>query len=270
MSIHIGLTGITGRLNGLIAELLLKNEYSGCVLRRAFIRPGHENSGKDIGCILGLAGTGINTDTDLEAVFNHSDVVIDFTVPETLPDNLDTALKSKIPMVIGTTGFDKTQFKLIDNAALEIPVLYASNTSMGVSVLYNLVEKAAAILGPDWDIEISETHHRYKKDAPSGTALALGKAAATGRDINLEDNADFDRIGKTAERQNGRIGFAVQRGGDVPGEHTVSFFGPSERIELTHSAHDRTLFARGAIQAALWLHGKPPGLYTMQDVRSAS
>jgi 4-hydroxy-tetrahydrodipicolinate reductase len=189
------------------------------------------------------------------------DCVIDFTTPESTLENIKAAVKARTALVIGTTGLDNGAERLLSDAAKTIPIVYAANMSVGVNLLLALVEQAAARLGPQWDIEIFESHHRNKVDSPSGTALALGKAAKTGRG----GKGDFktDRNGKRIE---GDIGYAVSRGGDVVGEHTVTFYGMGERIELAHRATDRALFARGALQAAQWLNKKPAGLYTMRDV----
>jgi 4-hydroxy-tetrahydrodipicolinate reductase len=188
------------------------------------------------------------------------DCVIDFTTPESTLENIAAAAKAQTALVIGTTGLDAVAEKLLHDAAKKIPIVYAANMSVGVNLLLALVEQAAARLGPAWDIEIFESHHRNKIDAPSGTALALGKAAKSGRGAG-----DF-KTERTGKRVEGDIGYAVSRGGDVVGEHTVTFYGLGERIELGHKASDRTLFARGALQAAQWLHKKPAGLYTMRDV----
>jgi 4-hydroxy-tetrahydrodipicolinate reductase len=197
-------------------------------------------------------------------LFNRSDVIIDFTVPVATFVHARLAGEHKKPIVIGTTGLGPAEEKEIKAAAAKVPIVYAANMSVGVNLLLALVEKAAARLGPDlFDIEVTETHHKHKKDAPSGTALALGKAAAQGRGITLDPHPPADRNGG---RKPGTIGFSVQRGGDVVGEHTVSFFGAGERVSLTHIASDRALFARGALQAARWVVSQPPGLYTMRDV----
>jgi len=195
---------------------------------------------------------------DPEKLF-QSDMVIDFTNPDATRTHVALAAKHHKPIIIGTTGLTQADHDMMRDAARDCPLLYSANMSIGVNLLSLLVEQAALALGPEFDIEILETHHRNKVDAPSGTALMLGNA--TGR-----IHADLDRSGK---RMGGEIGFAVQRGGDVVGEHTVSFFGPGERLELTHRAHDRSLFAKGALRAAHWLKDKPHGFYTMRDVLHA-
>lgn len=203
-----------------------------------------------------LAFEGGTTSTDDPEMLFSGDLVIDFTTPEATRKHIWLAAKHHKPIVIGTTGLTETDMKEMRDAAKECPLLFSANMSIGVNLLAALVEQASKRLGNDFDIEICETHHHNKMDAPSGTALMLGKA--TGRPA-----APLDRKGM---RESGIVGYAVQRGGDVIGEHTVSFFGPGERIELGHRAHDRSLFAKGALRAATWLKDKPHGFYTMRDV----
>jgi 4-hydroxy-tetrahydrodipicolinate reductase len=203
---------------------------------------------------------------DAANLADRSDVLVDFSSPQALEANLHAAVGAGIPIVIGTTGLTDRHHTAIDHAAHAVAVLQTGNTSLGVTLLAHLVREAAARLGPDWDIEILEMHHRMKVDAPSGTALLLGEAAAAGRGIDLADNSERGRDGNTGARGQGAIGFASLRGGTVAGEHTVIFAGPEERLTLSHCAENRTIFARGAIRAAEWLIGKPTGRYTMQDV----
>ena len=193
-------------------------------------------------------------------------VIVDFTRPEATLEHLAVARKTGTAMVIGTTGFTREQEDILNIAAQDIPLVYCANTSVGVTLLSQLVRQVARQLNEDWDIEIVETHHNQKVDAPSGTALALGRAAADGRGVDLADVRDSGRDGMTGARSSGDIGFAVLRGGDVAGEHTVTFFGQQERIELTHRATSRLIFARGALRAAAFACHQPPGLYTMDDV----
>ena len=195
-----------------------------------------------------------------------ADVFVDFSAPTALEGNLAKAIAAARPILIGTTGLDADHQRLIDDASRTIAILQAANTSLGVTLLAHLVRDAAARLGPDWDIEIVEMHHRHKADAPSGTALLLGRAAAEARGGGLEEVRDRGRDGITGPRAAGHIGFAALRGGSVAGEHQVIFAGDGERIELGHRAESRIIFARGAIQAALWLRDKPAGRYTMADV----
>lgn len=195
-----------------------------------------------------------------------SDVLVDFTRPDALPGHLEAAVAEGCPIVIGTTGLTSTDHAAIDAAARKVAILQAANTSLGVNLLAHLVQEAAARLGQDWDIEIVEMHHRHKVDAPSGTALLLGEAAAKGRGVDLAAVSDRGRDGITGERRVGAIGLAALRGGSVAGDHHVIFAAEGERIELGHRAESRTIFARGAVKAALWLTGRPAGRYGMTDV----
>ena len=200
---------------------------------------------------------------------DHGDVLIDFSSPDGLRSSLDQAMSAAIPILVGTTGLTDGHHELIAEAAAVVPVLVAPNTSIGVAVLADLVERAARVLGPDdWDVEIVEIHHNKKKDAPSGTALHLGKAVEEGRGFNAEE--EIGRCGTGPERESGSIGYAAVRGGTVAGDHDVLFLGRDERIILSHRAENRAIFARGAITAARFLIGKPPGLYTMRDVIEAA
>ena len=195
---------------------------------------------------------------------DHGDVLVDFSAPDALQHSLDRAVSAGIPILIGTTGLDDSADRLIAEAANGIAVLRAANTSLGVALLAELVERAARVLGDGWDIEITETHHRMKADAPSGTALLLGQAAARGRGVDL--SAERGRDGTGLKREAGAVGFASLRGGTVAGDHDVMFLGPEERVILSHRAESRMIFARGALAAARFLVGKPAGLYSMRDV----
>ncbi|HVJ51411.1 MAG TPA: 4-hydroxy-tetrahydrodipicolinate reductase [Aliidongia sp.] len=222
--------------------------------------------GRDLGEMVGLSRCGSVVGREPAALFAASDVVIDFTIPKVSVAIAELAAQMGKALVIGTTGMDPAQSQAIAAAAERAPILWAPNMSLGVNLLLGLVEQVARTLGPDFDIEILEMHHRRKIDAPSGTALGLGQAAARGRAVALEAAAIRSRDGQTGARPAGAIGFATLRGGDVVGEHTVFFAGQGERLELTHRATDRRLFARGAVKAALWLAGRGPGLYGMKDV----
>lgn len=195
---------------------------------------------------------------------DHGDVLVDFSSPDALPSSLDRAISAGVPILIGTTGFDEDAGERIAKAAKQVAVLRAPNTALGVTVLAELVRYAASMVGPDWDIEIVETHHRTKADAPSGTALLLGQAAAAGRAAEFE--GESGRTGTGLSRKPGAIGFASLRGGTVPGEHEVKFLGASEQIILGHRAESRMIFAHGALAGARFLVGKPAGLYSMNDV----
>ena len=209
---------------------------------------------------------GIDQGGDPLALARMSDVLVDFSSPHALEANLDAAMAAGIPILIGTTGLAERHHWLCDHAAETVPVLQTGNTSLGVNMLAHLVREAAQRLGEEWDIEIVETHHRMKVDAPSGTALLLGAAAAEGRGIALAENSERGRDGITGARQGGAIGFASLRGGSVAGDHTVHFLADNERIALSHLAENRLIFARGAVRGAQWLIGKEPGRYQMAAV----
>ena len=198
---------------------------------------------------------------------DHGDVIVDFSAPAALESSLERAVSAGIPILIGTTGLDEAADHRIAGASKNVAVLRAANTSLGVALLNDLVERAARVLGPDWDVEIAETHHRMKTDAPSGTALSLGEAAAKGRRAPLD--AERGRDGTGLNRKRGSIGFASLRGGTVAGDHDVMFLGADERLILSHRAESRMIFARGALAAAAFLAGKPAGLYSMRDVIGA-
>ncbi|GGO99557.1 4-hydroxy-tetrahydrodipicolinate reductase [Stakelama pacifica] len=209
---------------------------------------------------------GVDASGDAMTLAERCDVLVDFTAPAALSANLDAAEAKGCAIVIGTTGLSADDHARIDAAAKRIAVLQTGNTSLGVVMLCALVEKAAAALGKDWDVEIAEMHHRMKVDAPSGTALMLGEAAAKGHGDSLDAVRVSGRDGHTGARETGTIGFSALRGGTVAGDHMVVFAGEGERIELTHRAEDRAIFARGAVRAALWLHDRVPGRYTMNQV----
>ncbi len=212
-----------------------------------------------------LAG-GADRGDDVAALAGKADALVDFSTPAALADTLDACAKAGIPLLIGTTGLSADNHAAIDAAAQTIPVLQTGNTSLGVTMLAALVQQAAARLGEGWDIEIVEMHHRMKVDAPSGTAILLGEAAAKGRGIDLAAHTESGRDGHTGARGKGAIGFAALRGGTVAGEHSVILAGEQERITLSHSAENRAIFARGAVKGAKWLVGQPAGRYTMNDV----
>lgn len=226
----------------------------GEALRRVIEASGHDYAG------------GVDKGDDVGDLADVSDVLVDFSAPAALQANLHAAIGAGVPIVIGTTGLEASHHEAIDHAARAVPVLQTGNTSLGVTLLAHLVQEAAARLGPDWDIEIVEMHHRRKVDAPSGTAILLGEAAARGRGIDLATNRESGRDGQTGARQRGAVGFAALRGGTVAGEHSVILAGEQERITLSHSAENREIFARGAVKAASWLKDREPGRYTMEQV----
>jgi 4-hydroxy-tetrahydrodipicolinate reductase len=232
-------------------------------LAGAVERAGHDSVGQSLGPGFPPA---LTVGSNIVPLALASDVMVDFTTPEALEATLDAAAEGEAALVIGTTGLEARHHAMIDRAAKSVAVLQAANTSLGVTLLAHLVEEAARALGPDWDIEIVELHHRDKRDAPSGTALALGEAAARGRKVGLHAVAVRGRDGIGEPRAKGEIGFAALRGGSAAGDHDVLFAGDGERLVLSHHAENRAIFARGALRAAAWLAGKPAGRYTMDDV----
>ena len=256
--------GAAGRMGQAVIRVL--HEMPNCSISGGTESAGSLALGADIGEIAGVGKLGIPITADPLELFIRSEAVIDFTTPDATTEYVGLAAQARIVHVIGTTGLTPPEEDAILAASQHAVIIQSGNMSLGVNLLAALVKKAAETLGPDFDIEILEMHHRLKVDAPSGTALMLGKAAAEGRHIGLDDHSVRARDGHTGVRKRGDIGFATLRGGDVIGDHMVVFAGASERLELTHRAGDRQLFARGAVRAALWGQGKPPGLYSMQDV----
>ena len=257
-------TGASGRMGRMLVAAV--QATPGVVLSAALARPGSAALGQDAGTLAGLGPIGVTvTDDPLEA-FVAADGVLDFTLPEATTHFAMLAAQARIAHIIGTTGLDAAHLARLDAAARHAPLVRSGNMSLGVNLLAALVRRAARVLGTEWDIEIAEMHHRRKIDAPSGTALLLGEAAAEGRGTSLAEVAVRGRDGITGAREPGTIGFAALRGGTVVGDHAVVFAGEGERIELNHRAEDRSLFARGAVKAALWARGRRPGLYSMADV----
>lgn len=237
---RIGIIGSAGRMGQALAE---------AIAAAGAVHSGGADKGDDVAALAAI-----------------SDVLVDFSSPHALEANLDAAMAAGVPIVVGTTGLEERHHWLCDSAAGSIAVLQTGNTSLGVTLLAYLVREAASRLGENWDIEIAETHHRLKVDAPSGTALLLGEAAAKGRGIDLPAHSERGRDGITGARSQGNIGFAALRGGSVAGDHTVHFLGDHERIALSHLAENRSIFAKGAVRAAQWLVGKTPGRYAMEQV----
>ncbi|MEM9850529.1 MAG: 4-hydroxy-tetrahydrodipicolinate reductase [Pseudomonadota bacterium] len=229
-------------------------------------RPGHDWVGQDLGTALGGPPIGVSVSDDPLEVFARCQAVLDFTTPDATVAHAALAAQARAVHVIGTTGFDTAHLEKLAAAARHAAIVRAGNMSLGVNLLTQLTRRVAAALDSDFDIEVVESHHRHKVDAPSGTALMLGEAAAEGRGVTLDDAADRGRDGITGPRDRGAIGFHAIRGGDVVGEHDVIFAAPGERIVLRHLATDRGIFARGAVKAALWGRGKAPGEYDMVDV----
>lgn len=261
----IGILGCAGRMGrALLNEVM---ETDGCTLSGGAEMPGHPALSQDLGALAGKDDVGLVVNDDALELIAASDVVIEFSSVDATLRHVALAADCGTAHVIGTTGFDNAAKEKIVDAATRSPLVWAANMSLGVNLLIGLTERVAKSLGPEaFDIEIVEIHHRHKVDAPSGTALALGEAAASGRGVSLADVANRGRDGITGARKTGEIGFAALRGGDVVGDHTVTFAGLGERIELTHKAADRRIYARGAVHAARWLEHRAPGLYDMSDV----
>ncbi|EWY37975.1 dihydrodipicolinate reductase [Skermanella stibiiresistens SB22] len=260
----IGVVGCAGRMGQMLVRRILVT--AGCELAGGTDRAGSEAIGRDIAGITGLDPIGMLVTDDPVQLFADADAVIDFTSPNATERHAALAAQAKTVHIVGTTGLNPGQIDALRKAAQHTAIVHAPNMSLGVNLLMVLVEQVSRTLGPDFDIEIVEMHHRHKVDAPSGTSLGLGRAAAAGRGVDLDAVAARVRDGHTGERRRGDIGFAVMRGGDVVGDHSVVFAGEGERIELGHRAGDRGIYAVGAVRAALWAHGKPPGLYSMRDV----
>jgi len=261
--LRVAILGVSGRMGGALLNAI--DERAGARLVGATASPSSRWIGEDASAPHSGAPRGVAIATAVGVALRDANVAIDFTLANATATNLDAAVAAGCAVVLGTTGHDDARQRVIE-ASRHIPIVWAANTSLGVNLLMKVVELAAATLGDDYDLEIFEAHHRSKRDAPSGTALALGRAAAQGRKVALNDVAEYERHGHSEGRRKGAIGFSVFRGGDVVGDHTVTFAGIGERIELTHKASDRMAFARGAMQAAQWLDGKPAGLYSMFDV----
>lgn len=260
----IGIVGCAGRMGKMLVNAVLDTE--GCQLAGGTEREGGGAVGRDVAELAGRAPQGVQVVEDARTLFEVADAVIDFTAPAATVQHAAIAAETNTVLIVGTTGLSKEDEAALAKAAERVAVVYAPNFSVGVNLLMALTERAAAILGDDYDLEIVEMHHRRKVDAPSGTALGLGRAAAKGRAVELEQVWCKSRDGHTGARRKGEIGFATLRGGDVIGDHTVMFAAEEERVELTHKASTRAVFAKGAVRAARWAEGKPAGLYSMRDV----
>jgi len=261
---NVAVLGASGRMGRNIVPLLAG--ATDLRLSGALAADGDASLGQDAGVIAGSAALGVAITNEAGPALEGATVAIDFTLPAPSLRHARLCSAAGIPLVIGTTGHDAAGRAVLEHAARSIPIVLAPNMSLGVNLLFRLAELAARALGPGYDAEIVEAHHRLKVDAPSGTALGLGRAVAKGRGTTLEQVAVHDRQGATGPRPEGAIGFAVIRGGDIVGDHRLVFAGPGERVELAHHAEDRSAFARGALTAARWVIGRPAGLYSMQDV----
>ena len=261
-------TGVSGRMGQMLVRSL--TDSSRARLIGAVERPGHDWIGQDVGTAMGAAPLGVTVTDDALEAFARAQAVIDFTTPAATVGFAALAAQARAVHVIGTTGLSEADLARINAAARHAVIIRAGNMSLGVNLLVRLTRKVAQALDEDFDIEIIEAHHRHKVDAPSGTALMLGEAAAAGRGVGLDAASDRARDGMTGARRSGAIGFHAVRGGDIVGEHDVVFAADGERIVLRHIATDRAIFARGAIRAALWGQGKAPGEYDMMDVLGLS
>jgi 4-hydroxy-tetrahydrodipicolinate reductase len=260
--------GAGGRMGRALTRVI--SETPGAVLTGALEAPGSEFLGKDAGVLAGLPANGVELSADLWSLSANADGILDFTVPGATIANVAIAAERGLVHVIGTTGLSASDDAVIKSVTSRAIVVKSGNMSLGINLLSALVKRVAQSLDPSFDIEILEMHHRAKIDAPSGTALMLGEAAAAGRGIPLNKHSARGRDGHTGARRSGDVGFASLRGGTVTGDHSVIFAGPYERIELSHRAEDRMIFAHGALKAAMWAHGKKPGLYSMADVLGLS
>ena len=262
--LRIAVFGANGRMGRAVTRVVSASADAEIV--GACTEPGHETVGQDVGELAGLGSLGIAVTANAEDALAGADVAIDFTLPAAVPGNLAACLATRCALVMGTTGLTAEHVAMIDKVSESISILYGRNLSIGVNVFTELARQAARHLGDGWDVEITEAHHRYKLDAPSGTALQLGEAVADARGMNLNDVAVIGRHGHTGQRPPGAIGISSIRAGNIVGDHTVAFVSDTESVQLTHHAADRELFASGALHAARWLQGRPAGLYSMRDV----
>ncbi len=260
----IGVVGCAGRMGRMLVREV--HETPGCAVAGGTEAPGAAALGGDVGALAGVGPLGLAVGSDAHALFAAADAVLEFTTPGASAAHAAVAAETGTVHVIGTTGLANEHQAALDDAARRTAVVWAPNMSLAANLLIRLTEQVAAALDDDHDIEVVEVHHRYKADAPSGNALALGRAAAKGRGVDLDAVSVRGRDGIGGPRRRGDIGFAALRGGDIAGEHTVIFAADGERLELVHRASDRRIFARGAVRAALWARDKPPGLYGMADV----
>ena len=263
-ALKVGIIGCAGRMGQMLVRTVAASDR--CLVVGGNEQPRSAAIGRDLGLVAGIDALGVSVTDDPADLFTQADAVLEFTSPAATVQHAELAAKKKKIHVIGTTGFEPPQMAALHRAAKQTAIMLAPNMSVGLNLLLRMVEQMAHALDADWDIEILEMHHRNKVDAPSGTALALGRAAAAGRGADLDHVAKRVRDGITGARRRGDIGFAVLRGGDVVSDHRVIFASEGERVELTHIATSREIYARGALRAALWAQGRPPGLYSMTDV----
>ena len=262
--VRVGISGAAGRMGIMLIRAV--SQHSECELVAAGELSGHSAVGSDAGEIAGLNSLSVPIIDDVNDIFKNSEVVLDFTLPSATIDHAECAARTGTALIIGTTGLNNNQQEALIKASKKVAIVQAPNMSLCVNLLMKFVEQASKILDEDYDVEIVEMHHNRKVDAPSGTALGLGQAAARGRGVVLDKVSERGRDGVTGPRKRGNIGFAALRGGDIVGDHSVIFAAEGERIELTHKASNRLIYARGAIRAAIWAHQRDAGLYTMADV----
>ncbi|NDV91007.1 4-hydroxy-tetrahydrodipicolinate reductase [Alteromonas sp. 345S023] len=260
----VGLFGANGRMGRVLIEALDQSDQA--ELSVATVRDDSPWVNMNVGELAGIGKQAIDCSAMSSLTAKDADVMIDFTLPVIFETNIAWCVEHKMPVVIGTTGLSEAQLATLDEAAKQIPIVFAANYSVGVNLMLSLVRQAASVLGHTADIEITEAHHRFKQDAPSGTAMAIGEAIADELGRDLKTCAVYGREGKEPERDQGTIGFATVRAGDIVGEHTALFADIGERLEITHKASSRLTFAKGAVHAAQWLHGKDAGPYSMVDV----
>ena len=264
----IGIAGCLGRMGKELVSSVFQNKQT--IFAGGFEKKNHPQVGEQFSKMFNLDSSLIITDKS-EEVFSVADCIIDFTTPESTSNNIDFAIKAKIALVIGTTGLDENILKQIEDASKIIPILQSTNMSLAINTLLSLVEHSASILdASNYDIEISETHHKHKIDSPSGTAITLGELAAKSRKTDFNSVKKFDRTNKSNSRKEGEIGFAVTRGGEIAGEHTVSFIGKNDRVDLQHTAFNRSIFVEGALRASIFLSKSKSGKFTMKDVINSS
>ncbi len=257
-------SGASGRMGSRI--ITLSRDFKDIKLIGALERKDHKHLGKDIGEIIGIGVTNVKITAGLKDIHEKADVLVDFSSPSATIECLKSISDKPMPVVIGTTGFSKDEIEYIRLYAQNTPCVFAPNMSVGVNLLLKVLSDIAKVTGDDYDVEIVETHHRLKKDAPSGTAMKMAQVIAAALNRNLDDTAVYARHGLIGERRQKEIGIQTVRAGDIVGEHTVLFGGLGERIEITHKASSRDTFARGALKATAWVHKQTPGLYDMQDV----
>ena len=264
MSVKISIPGGNGRMGKTLIKEIIQNEN--LELANSYCLPNEKEKGLDLGTLVGHNPINkILTDKSM-SIFEDTDVIIDFTVPEASILHVEKAATYKVPIVIGTTGFSNEQFDKIKSFSNKIPIVYSANFSIGISIMKKLINDATKNLGPDWEIEIFEAHHSKKIDSPSGTALLLGAAAASARGKNLDEVQQLSREGIIGKRKKDEIGFSVVRGGNVVGEHSIKYFNGDERLEINHIANNRSIFANGAIRSAIWVLNQKPGFFTLDHV----